>query len=87
MTNDGVRKEIAEIVKSVSKIEVDVNEIIDDTCFLEDLSFDSLTFVVMIIEIEAKFDIELDNEVLLFDNSNTYGQLCSFVSDALDKTK
>lgn len=56
--------EIAEQVKQIiaEQLLVDLDEVIEDASFIEDLGADSLDTVEMIMEIEDEFGIEIPDE-------------------------
>ena len=58
-------------------------EITDDTQFIEELAFDSVRFITLIVRVEEKFDITLEEEALLFDTNTTVRSLCGYVEKAL----
>lgn len=53
---DKVKKIIAE------KLSVDLNEVVPEASFVDDLGADSLDLVELIMSMEEEFDIEIDDE-------------------------
>jgi acyl carrier protein len=53
---DKVKKIIAE------KLSVDINDIVPDASFVDDLGADSLDLVELIMSMEEEFDIEISDE-------------------------
>lgn len=53
---DKVKKIIAE------KLSVDLNEVVPEASFVNDLGADSLDLVELIMSMEEEFDIEIDDE-------------------------
>lgn len=53
--------------------------ITENTDLVDDLEYDSLLFVELIIEIENEFDVEVPDEMLDIDILRNYGHLESFV--------
>ncbi|MDO9566588.1 MAG: acyl carrier protein [Candidatus Desulfaltia sp.] len=53
---DKVKKIIAE------KLSVDLNEVVPEASFVDDLGADSLDLVELIMSMEEAFDIEIDDE-------------------------
>lgn len=49
----------------------------------DDLSFDSLEFVQLIIDLEQAFDIEIPDEYLLMDSLSTVEKICQVVNEIL----
>lgn len=80
MVKDEIREIIIEMLKSEGETE---KEITDDTQFIEELAFDSVRFITLIVRVEEKFDITLEEEALLFDTNTTVRSLCGYVEKAL----
>jgi acyl carrier protein len=76
---------LKEIICKFSRQEVQPDIIVDDTNLVEDLLFDSLTFIELISEIESTFDINIDSDDLDFDVLNIYKGLHSIVDLYLSK--
>ncbi|MCR4955896.1 MAG: acyl carrier protein [Lachnospiraceae bacterium] len=53
-------EKLKEIIADV--LNVDVEEITEDTTFIDDLGADSLDVYQIIMGLEAEFDIEIDND-------------------------
>ena len=47
----------------------------DDMRLIEDLGFDSLSRMSLIVDLETSYDISFDDAELLFDNFNRIGDL------------
>ena len=80
MVKDEIREIIIEMLKSEGETE---QEITDDTQFIEELAFDSIRFITLIVKVEEKFDITLEEDALLFDTNSTVKGLCGYVERAL----
>lgn len=80
MVKDEIREIIIEMLKSEGETE---KEITDDTQFIEELAFDSIRFITLIVKVEEKFDITLEEDALLFDTNSTVKSLCGYVERAL----
>jgi len=55
-------KELTEIIKPYSQDQEALNQISEETRFIEDLKINSANLVDIILDIEDKFDIEIDND-------------------------
>ena len=53
-------------------------ELFDDTS-LESLSFDSITFIKCVVDIETAFEFEFDDDMLLLSAFNVVGDLVGYV--------
>ncbi len=63
----------------VSNLNLDVEQINDDVRFKEDLKLDSLDLVEIVMDIEDKYEITLDDEVAA--NIKTIGDLFKAVEN------
>ena len=73
-------REIMSIKERLYKLIMDLSEvdnpiITDETNLIDDLSFDSVLVVSMIVEIESEFGIVLDDEDLELDTLTNFGPL------------
>lgn len=71
------KNEIVEIVSELLQIE-DIDEIYS-TKDLREIGMDSILFIQLVIEIENKLNIELDDEDLLIDNFLTIDSIMNMV--------
>lgn len=69
----------AEIFQN-SGVETDVLEYVD---FEDDLGMDSLTFITLLVEVEAAFEITIPDDLLLKDNFKNMGDVIQIVVDQL----
>ena len=69
-------EKLKEIIADV--LNVEVNDITEDTTFVDDLGADSLDVFQIIMGIEEEFDIEIDNEE---------AEKITTVQDAVDQIK
>ena len=69
-------EKLKEIIADV--LNVEVNDITEDTTFVDDLGADSLDIFQIIMGIEETFDIEIDNEE---------AEKITTVQDAVDQIK
>lgn len=53
----------------------------DDMHLIEDLGFDSLNMMSLIVDLETSYDISFDDAELLFDNFNCIGDLRQVITD------
>ena len=67
-------EKLKEIIADV--LNVEVNDITEDTTFVDDLGADSLDIFQIIMGIEETFDIEIDND---------YAEQISTVGDAVEQ--
>ena len=53
---------------------------IHDINIFDDLGFDSISFIQLIVDIERNFEIEIDDNMLLMENFSTVGQIENIIS-------
>jgi phosphopantetheine attachment domain protein len=83
MSASEAKRIFEEIAKDNSICSALQEHIDDNTEFIADLGFDSLSIIRLISDIESKFEIEFDIEDLLSENITTYGVLLKCVLNKL----
>ena len=73
MTFEKVRKMIAE------QLQIDAASITENSRLVEDLRADSANVMVMILELETEFGIEVEDEVIL--NLKTVGDVVKYIDE------
>ena len=56
---------------------VDVNDLDEDTSFMDDLNVDSIELLELVMSIEDDFDLEISDEVL--ENLETVGDVLDYI--------
>ena len=83
MNRDEIKEKLialcAEIFKD-SNVDTDLLEYVD---FADDLGMDSITFITLIVELEAAFDITVPDDVLLMDNFKNVDDIINVVAEQL----
>ncbi len=69
----------AEIFRD-SGVNTDLLEYVD---FEDDLGMDSLTFITLLVEVEAAFEITIPDDMLLMENFKNMGDVIQIVVDQL----
>ena len=69
---------IAEELSIQEKIIID-----DDVLLIEDLGFDSIQLMNLIVQLENRFEIDFTDSDLLFESYNQIGDLCSLVCNLI----
>ena len=80
----------SEVINIISEIFVDAGidmDIIQYVDLVDDLGMDSLSFVTVVVEIEAKFGIVVPDEKLLIDNFKTVDSIVDIVDSGLQNTE
>lgn len=77
---DQLKKELIDIIlenaPAVDKVEVGM-----DTNLINDLLYDSISIIHLIVEIENKFNIEFDTENLFLENIDTVRKIYQFIAE------
>jgi len=73
--------EIIKIIQNVIKLTEPIEDIKIDTN-LRDVGIDSITFVVIVVEIEKYFNIEFPDEKLVITQAGTIKKLCKIIMEA-----
>lgn len=60
MTRDAIFEEVKKLIADSMRVEV--NEIKEDSKFIDDLGADSLDIVELVMAMESKFDIEIPDD-------------------------
>ncbi|CDC76128.1 putative peptide synthetase [Candidatus Colimorpha enterica] len=63
-----------------SDVDTDVLKYVD---LIDDLGMDSVNFISLIIELEAEFDIQIQDDQLLMDKFREYSSIYSIVEELL----
>lgn len=74
-----IHEKLKTIIAEIAKPNVDITKINNDTILTNDLGFDSIQIVSLIIEIETQFDIEIDDEDLDMEKLTIYKTLHDIV--------
>jgi acyl carrier protein len=79
------REQIEEEVKRVlsDKLKISPEQIRPDVRLIDDLGFDSLDFLLIAMEVEEKYDLQIPDTLL--HSSPTFGEIVDLVCDILDK--
>ena len=85
MNRDEIKEKLialcAEIFKD-SNVDTDLLEYVD---FADDLGMDSITFITLVVEIEATFDITVPDDLLLMDNFDNMDDVIKVVAEQLEE--
>lgn len=64
-----------------TEFQLDDMDEIDDINIFDNLGFDSIQFIELIVELEAEFEIEIEDNMLLTENFSTIGQIIEIVKE------
>lgn len=83
MTRDEIKEKIISLCSDIFQsfgIDTNLLEYVD---FVDDLGMDSITFITIIVEVEATFDIMVPDDLLLFDNFKNVADVVKVVCEQL----
>jgi len=63
------------------ELKIDMERITEDAHVFDDLNFDSLDSVELVLALETEFDIEISDDVI--DNLTTIGQIHTLIKDLI----
>ncbi len=71
------------VLASAKRQELTREDINEQTDLVDDLEFDSISFVKLVVDIENLFGIEFDDDMLDYEILTSYGKLWEYVRQAL----
>lgn len=80
MNKDELQKELAEILQT------DASELTDNV-LLSDIGFDSIQFITFIVAVEEKYDIEVLDSDLMYENFDTLNKIYATLSKYFEEEK
>ena len=85
MTTEAIKREVINVISELFKdngFDIDMLEYVD---LIDDLGMDSITFISIVVEVEAHFDIEVPDDMLLLENFKCVDDIVSIVENELSK--
>ena len=85
MTTETIKQEVIELISELFKdkgFDIDIIEYVD---LIDDLGMDSITFISIVVEVEAHFNIEVPDDMLLLENFKCVADIVSIVKNELSK--
>ena len=74
-----MKNEYKVVIASIAPLDITSDEIKDDMRLVEDLSFDSLAFVSMIIDLEKVYDTKFDEEYINMERLKTVKDVAVYI--------
>lgn len=84
MTTETIKQEVIELISELFKdkgFDIDIIEYVD---LIDDLGMDSITFISIVVEIEAYFNITVSDDMLLVDNFKKVDDIVNIIVKELD---
>lgn len=85
MSTEKIKQEVIELISELFKdkgFDIDIIEFVD---LIDDLGMDSITFISIVVEIEAHFGIEVPDDMLLLENFKCVDSIVSVIENELSK--
>lgn len=85
MTSKTIKQEVIELISELFKdkgFDIDIIEYVD---LIDDMGMDSITFISIVVEIEAHFGIEVPDDMLLLENFKCVDDVVSIIENELSK--
>ena len=80
---DWIIKKIDELIVKNSSCNIRPEILNDTTNLIEDLNFDSISIMALIVDIECEFDLEFEDEVLLINNISSYLWIVKYITERI----
>lgn len=78
MTNEEILEGLKEVVKMV-KPKIDLDGVTGNTLLVEELGLDSLTMILVVMALEAKYNIQIDPQI----QPKTVNDVCEYIAGKL----
>lgn len=85
MSTEKIKQEVIELISELFKdkgFDIDILEYVD---LIDDLGMDSITFISIVVEVEAHFNIEVPDDMLLLEKFKCVDDIVSVVENELSK--
>lgn len=76
-----------EIIADNSKLDISSQEICGEHILLEDLQYDSVGFVSMVVALEEAYDFTFDDEYIRYDALKTVKDVAEYIERKLQEKK
>ena len=83
MTTNEIKTEVIQLISELFKGKGFNTDIIEYADLVDDIGMDSIIFISIVVELEAKFDIEVPEDMLLMENFKTINDIVAVVENKL----
>lgn len=80
------QKKLKKIIMDVATSDVDLNEINDNTVLTDDLGFDSVQIISLIVELESQFNIEIEDDDLDIEKLTVFKNLNNMLVEKINRS-
>lgn len=81
MNKEEVRQKLIKLVIKTNKKELKETDFKKGVKLIDDLEFDSISIIQLIVDIEEEFHIEFDDDEVLIDKIDVFDELVNYVYD------
>ena len=85
MTTETIKQRIVELISQLFDDKGFDSDIIEYVDLIDDLGMDSITFISIVVEVEAHFGIEVPDDMLLLEKFKCVDDIVSVVENELSK--
>ena len=85
MTKEKIKQEVIEMISELFMNKGFDSDIIEYVDLIDDFGMDSITFISIVVEVEAHFDIIVPDDMLLLENFKCVEDIVSIVENELSK--
>lgn len=83
MTTDEIKNKVINLISELFKDKGFDTDIIEYADLVDDMGMDSITFISIVVELEAKFDITVPDDMLTMENVKNISTITSIVENEL----
>lgn len=87
MMDKNIKAKLIEMIIQNARKNISSEDIKEKTLLIEDLEYDSINLIELMVEIEQEFDIEFLSTEMVIDNINCFGSLLTFISKQVQGVK
>ena len=87
MMDKNIKAKLIEMIIQNARKNISSEDIKEKTLLIEDLEYDSINLIELMVQIEQEFDIEFLSTEMLIDNINCFGSLLTFISKQVQGVK
>lgn len=81
---EDLREQLKELVVRYSKKKISAQQLTDDVLLIEELGFDSVGLVELVVEIEKQYQVDFLDENMLEDTLGRFGTLAACVEKLME---
>lgn len=87
MMDKNIKAILIELIIQNARKNIRREDIKEETLLIEDLEYDSISFIELMVQIEEKFAVEFLSAEMVIDNINCFGSLLTFISTQVQGVK